>query len=246
MPKRYTTQQFIQKSKEIHGDTYDYSKVNYLSSHENITITCKEHGNFKQSPSNHISGKGCIKCGGKKKFTVEEFIQKANKTHNNKYSYLKTKYRNKKTKVIITCNSHGDFKQEANAHLQGNGCPKCGWEMTASYAKERSPGWTYTRWQKAGECSKNFDSFKVYILRCWNDNEEFYKIGKTYLIIKERFRYRKEMPYNYEIVKIFEGEAKDMSKLEKQLQKHNKNSKYVPEINFGGMYECFNNILINE
>lgn len=246
MGKRKTTAQFIEDAIRVHGNIYDYSKVNYLSSHKNIIVVCKEHGNFEQSPSNHLSGKGCMKCGGKKKFTTGEFVQKANKVHRDKFSYLKTKYKNKNTKVIITCLKHGDFEQEANAHLQGNGCPKCGWESTASHVKQSSPGWTHTRWQKAGQRSKNFDSFKVYILRCWNEEEEFYKIGKTFLTIKERFRYKKEMPYNYEIIKIFKGEAKEMSKLEKQLQKENKNNKYVPETNFGGMYECFNNILINE
>ena len=60
-----------------------------------------------------------------RKLTTEEFIEKANQVHSNLYKYNKTKYINSRTKVIITCPIHGDFEQLANAHLQGQKCPKC-------------------------------------------------------------------------------------------------------------------------
>lgn len=60
-----------------------------------------------------------------KKLTTEEFIKKAKIIHKDKYIYDKTLYINSRQKVIITCPIHGDFEQLANAHLQGQGCPKC-------------------------------------------------------------------------------------------------------------------------
>lgn len=60
-----------------------------------------------------------------KKLTTEEFIEKANKIHNNKYDYSQVKYVNSRTKVCITCPQHNQFWQLANSHLQGQGCPKC-------------------------------------------------------------------------------------------------------------------------
>jgi hypothetical protein len=55
-----------------------------------------------------------------------EYVEKANKIHNNRYSYDKTVYINAYTKVIITCNIHGDFKQRPHDHInKKQGCPKC-------------------------------------------------------------------------------------------------------------------------
>lgn len=65
MPRKLTTKQFIQKATQKHGDTYDYSKVEYNNSHVKVTIICKDHGEFKQEPSSHLYGCGCPKCGKK-------------------------------------------------------------------------------------------------------------------------------------------------------------------------------------
>ena len=62
MPKRLTTEQFVAKAREIHGDKYDYSKVVYSKMHDYITITCPKHGDFLQKAYSHLNGKGCSKC----------------------------------------------------------------------------------------------------------------------------------------------------------------------------------------
>lgn len=66
-----------------------------------------------------------MKCSGKNKSTIDEFINKANKIHNNKYSYNNCNYINAKTEILITCDNHGDFYQTPNAHLSGKGCSQC-------------------------------------------------------------------------------------------------------------------------
>jgi len=53
---------FIQRSKVIHGLKYDYSKVNYKSMDDEVIISCKEHGLFKQTPRIHLNGSGCRIC----------------------------------------------------------------------------------------------------------------------------------------------------------------------------------------
>jgi hypothetical protein len=60
-----------------------------------------------------------------KRVTTEQFIEKANKIHNNKYTYDKTTYTTVKSKVTITCPIHGDFEQVPNQHLDKSGCAKC-------------------------------------------------------------------------------------------------------------------------
>ena len=59
---RFTKEEIIQKSKEVHGDRYDYSKVDYQGSKQKIVIICKTHGEFLQSPSNHYRGGNCPEC----------------------------------------------------------------------------------------------------------------------------------------------------------------------------------------
>ena len=62
-----------------------------------------------------------------KKLTLEEFIEKANIVHNNKFDYSKSVYRDSHTKIIIICPIHSEFKQTPNDHLNGHGCPNCNW-----------------------------------------------------------------------------------------------------------------------
>ena len=59
---KLTTEEFIQRCKIIHDNFYDYPKTEYKSTHRNVTITCPIHGDFKQSPANHLRGQGCPKC----------------------------------------------------------------------------------------------------------------------------------------------------------------------------------------
>lgn len=61
--RRGTTEEFIAKAKAIHGNKYDYSKVNYDGAMKNVTIICPTHGEFHQSPNSHLSGSGCPTCG---------------------------------------------------------------------------------------------------------------------------------------------------------------------------------------
>lgn len=60
--KRSTKEEFVTKANKIHGDTYSYANTVYTTSSTNVEIVCKTHGSFWQSPSNHLSGKGCRKC----------------------------------------------------------------------------------------------------------------------------------------------------------------------------------------
>lgn len=127
---RYNTESFVKKSKEVHNDKYDYSKVVYINNRSKVCIICPEHGEFWQRPSDHLRGCGCLKCGRmnstkKQSNTINDFITKANNIHNNKYDYSKTNYINSYTKVCIICPEHGEFWQTPIAHLNGQGCHKC-------------------------------------------------------------------------------------------------------------------------
>ena len=130
------TQEFIEKAKKIHGDKYDYSKVEYVNSHTKVCIICPEHGEFWQAPRHHLNGSGCPYCAGKIRLTTEEFIRRAKDIHGDRYDYSKVEYVNARTKVCIICPEHGEFRQTASEHLRGQGCPKCAQEKHNSNTEE--------------------------------------------------------------------------------------------------------------
>ena len=122
--EKYNTEEFVKKAKKVHGDKYDYSKVDYVDKKTKVCITCPKHGEFWQVPSRHLSGHGCLLCGLRD--TTEEFVKKAKKVHGDKYDYSKVNYVDNRTKVYIQCKSHGIFEMRPNDHLNGQGCPICG------------------------------------------------------------------------------------------------------------------------
>lgn len=97
-----------------------------MNANTKVCIICPKHGEFWQTPSGHLSGKGCPKCYKESRSsTTEEFINKAREIHGNKYDYSKVNYVNAYTKVCIICPKHGEFWQIPANHLNGHGCPNC-------------------------------------------------------------------------------------------------------------------------
>ena len=125
---------FIKKSIDVHGDTYDYKKVNYLKSTSKVIIICKVHGEFLQKPGSHVCGRGCPKCAGVIVMTKNDFITKSILIHGDRYDYSAFQYLNCKTKGKIICKTHGEFLQIPDSHIRGCGCPKCG-ELIRSESK---------------------------------------------------------------------------------------------------------------
>jgi very-short-patch-repair endonuclease len=123
-------EKFIEKARKIHGDKYDYSKVEYHKANEKVCIICPKHGEFLQTPNSHLMGHGCPKCKAeeitkRQKMSTEQFIEKAKKTHGDKYDYSKVEYKACNEKVCIVCPKHGEFLQIPTYHLTNCGCPKC-------------------------------------------------------------------------------------------------------------------------
>ena len=300
------------KANKIHNNKYTYVESSYIAQRQNTTIICPFHGVFEDTPQRHIKGKypkGCPKCPelypkpkrvNKYQLNNEGFINKANLKHNNKYTYLKTEYVNALEKVIITCPVHGDFEQRANQHLYGNGCPDCAREATLFSSEDKLTeqelksklindnkkhididfktytGWTYTtlkctcpehgefitsaknfhkRVHGCIDCTENLNSHsrsnyieiakrnmkgkaRLYVIRCWSDDEEFYKVGITTKSIKHRFS-GKHFPYQYEIKQEIIDDAENIWNLEKVIQRLAKGLQYTPKQYFNGVTECF-------
>jgi hypothetical protein len=232
---KITTTDIIRDFKEVHGNKYGYLEVEYKTMHTKIKIYCSKHGSFEKTPNAHTRQKqGCPKCAGeaqkiRQKDTTENFIRKAKKVHGDKYSYSLTEYGNTAhQKVVIICMVHGSFWQTPNGHLAGSGCNECGNE---------SSGWTRTAWKNVCKSRKG----SLYIIKCWNEDEVFYKIGITSrATIQERFYHPLTMPYQYEIVEFRTyDDPLESWELERKLHNINKKHKYTPKIFFDGYSECF-------
>ena len=209
--KKYkpTLEEWIERAKLIHGDTYDYSKAVYIDNKTPIEVICKEHGSFYPIPNNHLKGSGCSKCDYirrhfKYKKSTEQFILEASIIHNNKYDYSKVDYYNKSKNVCIICPKHGEFWQDPSSHLNGSGCSKCLLKnQTILFEKLKF-------------------SFKNSLIK-WEQSIEW--LGK------QRFdiyfpEYNIAIEYNgiqhYEPVKIFGGEEKFLETLERDNLKRQK------------------------
>lgn len=229
----FNTEEFIIKAIIKHSNRYDYSKVNYINNSTKIKIICNIHGEFQQIPNDHIGGHGCNSCSlDTSRHTTKSFIERAKVVHNDLYSYEKSNYLNGKSKITITCKIHGDFSKTASMHLFGQGCQTC------SGGENR---WTRSGYIKQAKQRKCI----FYILRCFNKEEEFYKIGITSNSIKKRYNTKASLPYNYEIISEIHGEAGDIWDFELQEKRKLKEFNYQPLVPFeGSKTECFTRYII--
>lgn len=128
---RLTTEQFIQRVREVHGDRYDYSLVDYHDTRTKVTIICPEHGSFRMRPARHIEGRGCRRCaferiGRERRMTFWEFVERVVEAHGaDTYDYELKDFINAHSLIPIHCPKHGEFRQSVAAHLKGHGCPRC-------------------------------------------------------------------------------------------------------------------------
>lgn len=214
-----TQENFIIESNKKHNNFYNYNKVKYVHSQTKVTINCPIHGDFDQIPASHLNGNGCKKCSDKNQtITIEEFVIKVNKKHNNFYNYAKVNYINNRTKVIITCPIHGDFKQTPSNHITGKGCPKC----------KKSP---------LSKDSKDGHGI-LYLLLFQNSKEKFIKIGITNNIINRKYGFLKQ--YLVTELELYHGSYKKMHEYEHELKNKFYSHSYTPKYKFYGYTECFN------
>ena len=132
--QRSNKEEFIVKATNIHGNKYDYTKVNYVRSSDQVLIICKvkDHPDFKQTPNDHLSGYGCFYCGNiqqadKKRMTIKKFIELSKKHFGDKYDYSKVKAIHTTNDIVtIICPIHKEFQQEITNHCHlGRGCKQC-------------------------------------------------------------------------------------------------------------------------
>lgn len=127
---RVTLSAFIERSNIIHGNKYDYSKVDWVNTKTKVEIVCPVHGSFYQMPFKHLQGQGCPDCRKNADVTQEMFIERAKRIHGDKYDYSRVHYQGMWVPVEIICPVHGSFLQTPAKHVKtgksgSQGCPDC-------------------------------------------------------------------------------------------------------------------------
>ena len=127
--QKYSSIDFIEVARQVHGDIFDYSELNFKSYQENVDIICKVHGKFSQNPNNHISGNGCPSCTAEMlrerfKMPEQEFLRRVADNFP-EYDLSMCEYTHNKDNITVGCPIHGEFTKRAWSLVKGFGCPKC-------------------------------------------------------------------------------------------------------------------------
>ncbi|MGF6409575.1 Zn finger protein HypA/HybF involved in hydrogenase expression [Paraburkholderia sp. MM5482-R2] len=128
--RRLSTAELIDRFASVHGAVYDYSQVEALGTKRPVTIRCREHGPFRQSPNSHLSGSGCPECGAlvtasKHRLHPDDFERRARAAHGDRYDLSAAAYKTQYDKVVIGCAEHGNFWILPYNLWSGSGCPAC-------------------------------------------------------------------------------------------------------------------------
>ena len=116
-----TTESFIAEAKEIYGDRYDYSKVDYKNREHRVTIVCPVHGDFQVYAREHLDGKGCPKCE-----KGEKILLKLKEKFGDKFGLDEFIYESSTAPVTLVCPTHGAFSRLPHQILNSSlGCPEC-------------------------------------------------------------------------------------------------------------------------
>lgn len=243
---------FIKKANEIHGNKYLYNKATYIGSNTKVTITCREHGDFKQTPNTHIHGAGCPLCAREKvrdtnTYTINNFIESAKKIHGDRYDYSKSIYVNNKTKLTIICKEHGEFEQSPNRHNAGSGCPLCGKLLVLKEIDNKKYN-TEDFIKRAKEIHEDFyDYSKVNYIDANTKIDiicpihgKFTQLPKGHLSGKRCLKCAKKNPYIEEVIKDFLIENNiDFIEHDREILDGKEIDIYLPDYKFG--IECHGN-----
>lgn len=209
--------------------SYEHLSESNWSYNSKVVVKCLDHGDFETNSKDHMLGtSNCKKCSGTYRRTLDEFIKEFDRIHNNSYTYKLPDKCKLSSTIEITCNQHGMFTASVRNHLiNKSGCPTCA---------QIHKGWSRSSFLKAGagrDCM-------FYVLKCYNDNEVFYKLGITSRTVKQRYAASSAMPYNYEVINTIQSDALTIWNIEKIFMKQLESCKYTPNTFFNGsIKECY-------
>lgn len=210
------------------SDHYSYN------TNSEVTVKCLRHRLIETRPyTSLIKSIGCSECLYENKvnlklYTKDKFVTLAKDVHGDVYDYSCVEYKRANIPVDVICQIHGKFSLTPSNHLEGQKCPNC--TVKNSWSREG-----FIRFVES-----NYDGLStIYFIRCYNDVENFVKVGHTCRTLKARFSTKREMPYNYDVIFQMKTDAASVYDIEKSVKEVFKIHDYLPNQEFGGKTECF-------
>ena len=220
---------------------YKLVSTEYINNREKLKYICPKHedkGILEIRYDSFQQGHGCKYCAEVAKHTIEDIKNEFNAKG---YKLVSEEYKGNHEKLQFICKIHkseGIQEKTYASFQQGHECKYCGYERIKNLG-------TYTP-MMAEENKEEFSNTKaiLYIIKCFNSEEQFYKIGVTKRTMEERFSCNTALPYNYKSLKEIKTNLYDAIYLEEKLHNYHKKYLYSPKIEFGGHTECFSQINI--
>lgn len=187
--------EFIERSSTKFNNKFDYGHVNYINAGTKVKIICPEHGEFMMPPFSHLNSiHGCKKCGTDAMAEIQKMrtLAKFNESikEDKRYDFSLAKFDKIHDKIMVGCPDHGYYFITVDHHLRGVRCKKC--------ADLRKTGGYSENWFMVDEDRKNIPG-TLYILRMFNEEEEFLKIGITKNTVQKRYLGSR---YQYDIIRL--------------------------------------------
>lgn len=131
----FAAKKFLSEARSVHGDTYCYDKFKYVRNDIEGVIGCPIHGDFLQTPTLHLSGRGCQKCGRvatARGVSLDMAEVKNRVMPGYVYQDIEKHLAEKSTKIPCVCSRHGATFTSYRAIINGSRpCRKCAFEATA-------------------------------------------------------------------------------------------------------------------
>lgn len=237
-----STEEFIKKAKYVHGETYDYSLVDYVNNSASIEILCKEHGLFHQTPCSHLAGSRCPECArrasadGRTK-DQQFFLEKCQEVHGDRYDYSKAVYTKALEKVTIICREHGPFEMCASDHYnRGSNCPKCSRVSAVDRRMRKMPSIHI----RLNHYCEKYETTHLYLMFIESPDERFYKIGISIDPDQRAAGISKECrDYNVTVLCTVEGSSREIVEIEQSFHRAPDRIFYRPNVDIGGFSECY-------
>ncbi len=131
---KWTLDRLLERTKQVHGDKYDYSQIketDITGNTSKIAVSCNVcKYSWITSIASHITcAAGCPNCVGLAQWTLDRFIKQARKIHGNKYRYFcrPCDIVNVRSRVFVTCEKC-DYQwfSAINDHInKQHNCPRC-------------------------------------------------------------------------------------------------------------------------
>ena len=138
--------EFLKKAKQTYKSQYTYEDVVYFNSRSKVTITCREHGSFQQTPGKLLAGTGCPSCGlerrhKSRRLKKDEVLKRLKSVHGDALRFQINEYENIRQKITVSCQLHGKFQSSIGNLFTGRGCLKCSLAKTAHSRRLSNDDW---------------------------------------------------------------------------------------------------------